>query len=187
MWSYLFSFLIYSLVHVLLDEILGSAIHRCVDPTLMETSVSVQYFVFGKNKCPYLSCFTMFCDFKVLKCLSNGLFGHSGIVPIRSIFSKKKKRNFPMLWSCLFAYLCKVINFLKFWILCISKNIVKIFYQIILHFSVKFVLWIENLILLFEVFVSMMSNCITLKSFHDINHAFLFYRLWWLFVSAAEV
>ena len=31
---------LYSLVHVLLDEIVGSTIHRCLDPITMEPSVS---------------------------------------------------------------------------------------------------------------------------------------------------
>lgn len=29
----------FSLVHFLLDEILGSAVHRCLEPVLMEPSV----------------------------------------------------------------------------------------------------------------------------------------------------
>lgn len=32
-------FFIHSLVHFLLDEILGSAVHRCLEPVLMEPSV----------------------------------------------------------------------------------------------------------------------------------------------------
>jgi len=31
--------LVCSVVHFLLDEILGSAVHRCLDPVLMEPSV----------------------------------------------------------------------------------------------------------------------------------------------------
>jgi hypothetical protein len=35
----MFVFVSSSLVHFLLDEILGSAVHRCLDPVLMEPSV----------------------------------------------------------------------------------------------------------------------------------------------------
>jgi len=38
-----------SLVHVLLDEIVGSTVHRCLDPVTMEPSVS------------FYLCFSMYC------------------------------------------------------------------------------------------------------------------------------
>ena len=34
----------FSLVHFLLDEIVGSTVHRCVDPHTMEMSVSTHTF-----------------------------------------------------------------------------------------------------------------------------------------------
>lgn len=35
----LYFFINFSLVHLLLDEILSSAVHRCLNPVLMEPSV----------------------------------------------------------------------------------------------------------------------------------------------------
>lgn len=35
----------YSIVHSLLDEIVNSAVHRCIHPTLMEPSVSLIFYL----------------------------------------------------------------------------------------------------------------------------------------------
>ena len=45
----IFNILFYSLVQVLLDEILCSTVHRCLDPVMMEPSVS------NSNKISYFS------------------------------------------------------------------------------------------------------------------------------------
>ncbi len=40
----------FSLVHFLLDEIVGSTVHRCVDPVTMETSVSFETILESSSK-----------------------------------------------------------------------------------------------------------------------------------------